>query len=299
MFIHSLFSLTVILGDIPNQQSKKFIFVRHAESTWNEFRDKYRHLPGDQGFPKPLSDYYDANLSPKGIQQARKLGQTIRYDRQFLEMLSKTKTTFAVSNMRRAALTFLIGFAPVLMDDKFKRHKIFVLSSAQEMSPSADARSNTPVGGIPNIRRDLIREGKPRLLTRLYKRMSGRLNRGEQNKPNTDDWNGPERLDEFCDWMFKQAGGELIILGGHSSWFMNFFERFHRDKSNESRLEKYVKGKVVPNTGGVEMEVGYSGGNCHIIPQSSKTLFWEIPNPVSTSEKTVRVSSPLSTQVTI
>jgi len=210
----------------PVAKTKRIVFVRHGESTWNEcFNRKLdaswlARLLGALAREAALllcldSVFVDSPLSEEGLEQARFLERFL--DSTAGEELRRLceSAVFASSCLRRAAATALTGFGRFLGGGR----PVWALSCLQEISRNVDALVLAPphqppllpCPGGPGA------GAPPRCLQAAY-------NLG--NKGLTS--HGAQRLNAFCEWVFSECSPAAlqptVVVFGHSLWFKAFFQ---------------------------------------------------------------------------
>lgn len=207
------------------------------------------------------SKFLDSPLNYEGIEQALELrrflqsgihpeskiirsgGETRRNMFDILQGEGET-SVIVTSTLRRAIATTTLAFWPRL---EKTGEKIFVLSSLQEISRNIDTRALsqakeiadlpfsrisphcTPVGG--NFNPDNI------------------FDTSENFGNKTRSFYGGKRLRSFNEWIF-QRDESVIIAGGHSLWFKNYFQTYL-----PHRTEHDAKKKKVTNSGAVSFTI--------------------------------------------
>jgi hypothetical protein len=265
----------VIAGSPAFLATKRIIFVRHGESTWNEVFNRGFNL----GFPFRLfegllsellllptksSFFVDAPLSDLGYEQAANLREYLRSfhpahpeaqgsERRVADAgaLAGVKGTSVIvaSNLRRAAATTALAFW-----DRLARtgEKIYVLSCLQEMARNVDTcalagpRQAVPLHGIESKVRDVNATPMGRMRVGDSGSVVGlnpHWNVG--NKPIAR--SGWSAMREFAEWSVMQDA-DVIIVGGHSLWFKEFFKAhldFDAAKTHVAAKKKIVNCGVV------------------------------------------------------
>ena len=259
----------VPVGDVV---TKRIIFVRHGESTWNQvfnrgfgYRFPFRLFEGVLtevvGLLSRGSFFFDAPLSDLGNMQATSLRYflTSKEDGPVgkdADALAGTKGTsiLVTSNLRRAAQTMGIAFWDRVA---VTGEKIYVLSSLQEMARNVDTCAlagpgePVPLRGLEEQIKDLdsVPAGPVRdLLERRRVTDSGSVvaenghfNAG--NKPLMR--NGHASMMEFAHWSAAQDAG-TVVVGGHSLWFKEFFKNFiPSDQEHVAQRKKIVNCGVI------------------------------------------------------
>lgn len=222
-------------------KSKRFVFIRHGESDWNEVFNRgfgpsffVRLIKAIIAEIKLLtcgdSIFVDSSLSPLGLRQARELNQVIASETKpnvttggdpgVYDMLRGEDLTndsvIACSNLRRAIATAGIGLQGRL---KKTGEKVHVLSSLQEISRNIDANAIAPSNSIPDLH---VMEKEMYTSYKAVDMFDVALNTG--NKPMFG--NGLSRMQTFNKWAFQRGEGTIIVGGGHSLWFRTFFRLF-------------------------------------------------------------------------
>ena len=248
-------------GARSSPKSVNVYFVRHAESTWNEFT-KGQILEVKANRTPRLTD---AHLSEEGIKSMIELNEKIfsadcSQNAEFCFLAGKPdpaspasqpqrRVIYATSNLRRAIFTTLILFKDRLakagetIEGPKPIKKIHVLSSLQEMVTNIDSEPITPVGEIPYLTFSSTDENTcPFRLSQMKSVLSVGC-----NKENVNNKKNPKvpTLNEFCHWMAYMSvhgkSGEMsddavegatdFVLVGHSIWIREFYQQF-MDKSN-------------------------------------------------------------------
>ena len=217
------------------------------------------------------SKFLDSPLNQEGIDQAMELRRFLQSN-VHPELKSNTTTTsnssipkdifeiirgdkpgsvVVCSTLRRALSTTTIALWPRL--DK-SSEKIIVLSSLQEISRNIDTRAlSNPkeVADLPFSR-----------IIGCCQHSDGHLFQPEQIFDPTENFGnktlsftGIRRLKAFNEWIF-QRNESVIIAGGHSLWFKNYFQTFMPHKSIHD-----AKTKKITNSGVVSFTVQYGEGS--------------------------------------
>ena len=277
-------ALDVALTDVVTQ--KRIIFVRHGESTWNEifnrginFRFPLRLFEGLMSellllFTKS-SFFVDSPLSDHGYDQARELRRFLQdYDGDAAasqmnaerksdpfansrkqrrvadaDALSGKKGTSIIvaSNLRRAVQTTAIAFWDRLAKTG---EKIYILSCLQEMARNVDTRAlagaqeSPPLHGLESKVENIAETPMGRMIIGESGSVVGlntHFNQG--NKPIGR--KGINGLTEFAEWASAQ-GADVIIAGGHSLWFKEFFKAF---LDNDAAKKDVAAKKKIVNCG--------------------------------------------------
>jgi hypothetical protein len=271
-------------------------FIRHAESKWNKAK---KDNPNTYWLKAPALS--DATLSMNGRDQAMKLGVRIRTQfgfgeddisedhRKFLsgeiDAPDGEEVVYAVSNLRRAALTLLLVLSSRIegsynFDSKNYSpiKKIKVLSALQEISRNTDAKSKSEKGERPAFS---INDLNPQLsCIKLNSLFDPACNIGNREPSKTQD-----RLNGFCNWLIDQAINKNVrhfVIVGHSTWLFEFYKKFKLSAGNEveSKLSGYTvvgnkkKMNKLGNSGVINTKISLNHGGikCLIIPNSSVLL---------------------------
>ena len=252
-------------------------FIRHAQSIWNAAKPKiglWWNIPG-------LTLFNDAELSSTGYGQAHRLSEAIEdaavevaggplsVENAALKLLSgvdpafHTTTYIATSNLRRALQTELIALGS-RATHVVGRELIHIMSSAQELSGGADARTEASGRGDVPIVHDS-------LSARFYR--DGNLNYGEEN--GVCGTTVAERLVRFCREVrtIAQSGFRQMILTGHSTWLRELFQRYLDPRQTLTRVEKNLRRIKLGNAGVVKFTFDFRGTDCRISSGSSYLVF--------------------------
>lgn len=247
-----------IIAGLPAYASvKRVIFVRHGESTWNEifnrgfnFRFPLRLFEGLMSellllFTKN-SYFVDSPLSDLGYDQAKELRRFLRDDVPDRRVVSDrhladvaaldgrgdATSLIVASNLRRAVATTALAFW-----DRLARtgEKIYIHSALQEMARNVDtfalagAGESVPLHGLESHVDDVAETPMGRMVVGESGSVVGlnaHFNRGNKAIARSG-WNG---LRGFASWAAAQDA-EVIIVGGHSLWFKEFFKAFLDDEA--------------------------------------------------------------------
>lgn len=241
---------------------KRIVFIRHGESDWNNVFNKgfgpsiFIHLfkalyEEIKLFTSLNSVFIDSPLNFEGIEQALELNRFIQStskvtesdpSHNILSIISGRNTTVSsvivTSSLRRAIATTTLGMWGRV---EKTNEKIIVLSSLQEISRNIDTYSLSPVNTVADLPFNRIAPhcGQEKYVpTQIY-------NAAENFGNKTYNFYGIKRLRAFSDWAFKREE-EVIIVGGHSLWFKNFFQTFlpHSSK-HEAKSKKMVNSGVI------------------------------------------------------
>ncbi|GAB5363488.1 hypothetical protein AAMO2058_000887500, partial [Amorphochlora amoebiformis] len=135
---------------------------------------------------------------------------------------------------RRCLATTTIGLWPRLSKGKGKIH---VLSCMQESSRNVDTQALSQPGSIA-----------PLPITKATLKTSGAefdpsaifiATENHGNKPICE--KGKVRLFQFAEWIFSSNSSKVVIAGGHSLYFRNFFRSFLPHKSEHPAKKAKIK----------------------------------------------------------
>ena len=259
-----------------NIVTKRIIFIRHGESTWNQvfnrgfgYRFPFRLFEGVLtevvGLLSRSSFFFDAPLSDLGNLEAKNLRAFLTSKEngpvgKDADALAGVKGTsiLVTSNLRRAAQTMAVAFWDRVA---VTGEKIYVLSCLQEMARNVDTCAlagpgePVPLRGleeqIPDIQnvpagpiRDLLERRRVTDSGSVVAE-SGHFNAG--NKPLMR--NGHASMLDFAHWSAAQDA-TTIIVGGHSLWFKEFFKCFI-----PSEQEHVAQRKKIVNCGAVAFDL--------------------------------------------
>jgi hypothetical protein len=230
------------------------------------------------------SKFLDSPLNPEGIEQALELRRFLlsemhpeskddsTYDdkkRNLFEIMrgEKESSVIVTSTLRRAISTTTIAFWPRLVKTG---EKIFVLSSLQEISRNIDTRALSKAKEVADLPFSRISphcfssdgEFHPELL----------YDTSENFGNKTRSFYGGKRLTSFNEWIFQREES-VIIAGGHSLWFKNFFQTYM-----PHHAEHDAKMKKITNSGAVSFTIHRSedaegAAQYRIEPSSIEVLY--------------------------
>lgn len=238
--------------------SKKIIFVRHGESTWNDtfnkgdrstvsfiinflpnlvysvFMEWWFWISGES----TESWFYDAPLSEKGRGQAEGIYKFLQNEhftpkeQEYVTFLKNSDQSHVLSsNLRRAIATIGIG-----LRDRLRTDPLQIAASLQEISRNPDALSITPPHGTV-----VAAWTDPYYLEDVYKICDTTKHTG--NKPVKS--NGLVRIQQFAKDSFEYPK-DCVIAAGHSLWFRSFFQTYlPHSASHVCKKKKLVNGGVV------------------------------------------------------
>lgn len=238
-------------------EKKTIVFVRHGESTWNDTFNKGTHrsaLVFVLGFIPGLiksvlyelylilsgkvdSWFYDSPLSHLGLSQVDELGKFLSKEpgtgnpKKMTPMEAKyvsilrgdpgaAESKILCSSLRRALSTMAASFRERLA--RRPNDKILVVPALQEISRNPDTLSITPA--YKQVTASWIdRSSDICDFQGIFTNQTDMsLHRG--NKPIRT--NGLLRMNEFCDFAFKNVKEDVVIVGGHSIYFRSFFRTY-------------------------------------------------------------------------
>jgi bisphosphoglycerate-dependent phosphoglycerate mutase len=228
-----------LIEDAKDVETKKFIFIRHGESEWNEvfnrgfgpsfpvrlikamFREMYYLVTRD-------SIFVDTPLCHTGLNQASSLYKFLKKDfkpeegdhpDQILLQTSSANENSVVccSNLRRAISTALITLQDRLQTTG---EKVYMLSSLQEISRNIDANAIAPKHEIPDL------HGIEKSLKWPNFDVEKVFETSEQYGQKPLFSSGMTRIWKFNEWAFNRKEGTVIVGGGHSLWFREYFKTF-------------------------------------------------------------------------
>lgn len=187
------------------------------------------------------SIFIDSPLSQEGVDQAETLSTFLEskssQDDADVERLRKVlsgasgDSIIASSNLRRAIATTIIGLWPRLSQ---RRDRVHILSCLQECSRNVDTITLSKPKSLPPL--GVLREkfGQQYDEKSLYV-----TNENSGNKPIRQ--KSIVRLKEFADWVFDSNNRNVVIAGGHSLYFRNFFRTFLPRKSGHPCKKKKMR----------------------------------------------------------
>jgi hypothetical protein len=227
-------------------KTRTVVFIRHGESTWNEvFNRKFDHT-----FPVRLiggviaelgkffardSFFLDSPLSATGVAQARALRahfatemasraakiETKGYVGDVVDVMLglRGKSVIASSNLRRAVNTTAHALWCRLSNAK-ANDKIIIHSALQEMARNVDTYALACKKGDFVPTQTLAKELGVSSVDEA-KLFDASSNAG-QKKLNRK---GRDSMREFAAWVMNQDA-DVVIAGGHSIWFREFFKTY-------------------------------------------------------------------------
>lgn len=231
----------IICGKEENPQGKTVVFIRHGESVWNEVFNRGFNIGFIFRFWRALfreallacnydSVFFDTPLSHFGCSQAEELNRFI-HDQEVAGLTNPTaqnvvnilkgksdgtSAIFVVSNLRRAIQT---AIAVMWQQVKDSKRKLFILSSLQESSRNIDTQSILHKHEFPKY--SFADEEKlVHASIRPHDVFDVTYSFGNKSI-------GSKLIDrqlEFSRWVFEQKSDVIVVAGGHSLWFKQFFK---------------------------------------------------------------------------
>ena len=228
---------------------KTVVFVRHGESDWNEIFNKSKLLLLPRllygvfrellYIPTSHSIFIDSPLSKEGIGQALTLQNfltnytpsTANSDASarasaptYMDTLVATmkgepnglESVLVASNLRRAINTACVSFWGRLQKTK---ERITLLDSLQEMSRNVDTNALAGPNEYPEMSVVQKALGPSFSAAATLDASQNRGNKGMFSK-------ALPRLEAFNNWVFNRGEPCVVVAGGHSLWFMNYFRTF-------------------------------------------------------------------------
>lgn len=229
---------TPAASEITSDDEKIIVFVRHGESVWNEVFNRgfglsfivrlatalFREL---HLIARKDSVFFDTPLGHDGLVQASDFETFLHSDdqtisetaRKIVSILSGTsssdeKVVFCCSNLRRAIET-----AGIALDRRIEKtgERIEILSCLQEMSRNVDTQSVLVAQESPLY-------GFSRKSLENKKSVMWGASNNFGNKGLFSD--GLTRQKEFLNWTFERKENIIVVAGGHSLYFREFFRNF-------------------------------------------------------------------------
>ena len=296
-------------------RSVNVYFVRHGESTWNEYTKK----DFTEQFAKRTPRLTDAHLSRAGIESVAQLREKLFHadcsfeeneDVCFLagnpESGNGRRVIYATSNLRRAVLTTLILFKDRLKGTKGAQETgrrlikdIHILSSLQEFSTNIDSEPVTPLGEIPYLTYALNGDNMCPFEVEAMKALFS----VQCNKENVNLRDEPAVpiLREFCRWVHYMSengvhgeeivpvsaiskGATDIVIVGHSIWFRQFYNLFSV-KITKDPIAQEIKSSFqkISNQAIVKFELNLEHADdgqksCSVAPHTTKMVNGKLQN---------------------
>ena len=221
--------------------TKTIVFIRHGESDWNNVFNKGF---GPSFFVRLIrslieeflmifhmdSKFLDSPLNQEGIDQALELRRYLEKEVNFevksgtigrkdiFDVLRGDKDTSVIvsSSLRRAISTTTLALWPRIQKTK---EKIMILSSLQEISRNIDTRALSDPKTVADLPCNRISgHCTPFNADQIFDATDNFGNK-------TRNFYGIKRLRAFNEWVFQRSES-VIICGGHSLWFKNFFQTY-------------------------------------------------------------------------
>lgn len=240
--------------------SKQVVFIRHGESDWNHIFNKGINISFIGRLITAMiaesflffstsmdSKFVDSPLNKEGIDQAVELRNFIsssdhpgasQRSLKYLEILRGNdggSSIIVSSILRRAIATTLLSLWPRINK---KNHKIYLLSSLQEISRNVDTQSVASPKEVPDLpfnrvinKLDLDKDEE----FSIDEVFNTEYNFGNKTLSN----NGMKRMRAFNEWMFFRKE-ETIIVGGHSLWFKSYFQNYLPHKCDHDAKKKKI-----------------------------------------------------------
>ena len=156
----------------------------------------------------------------------------------------KERSIIVTSSLRRAISTTTLAFWPRI---EKTGEKIFILSSLQEISRNIDTRALSKAKEVADLPFSRI---SPYCLSAGGNFSPDEVYDTTENYGNkTRTFYGGKRLTSFNEWIF-QRDETVIIAGGHSLWFKNYFQTYM-----PHHAEHDAKMKKITNSGAVSFTV--------------------------------------------
>ncbi len=262
-------------------QTKRFVFIRHGESDWNDVFNKgfgpsiivriIKALIREAKLMITMdSVFLDSPLNIEGIEQAKELSRFLvaeseKGNEQCSLIVGKKDSSIVVSsNLRRAISTTTIALWPRVHQTG---EKITILSSLQEISRNIDTKALSSLHKIPDLDRISHHCGHD---DKFVPEMVYDASENHGNK--TTAFYGIKRLKAFNEWAFHRKES-AVIVGGHSLWFKHFFQTYLPfDADHPAKKQKIVNSGVVSFVlHRVEDEFG--AASYRIDPSSIETIY--------------------------
>eukprot|EP00924_Labyrinthula_sp_SR-Ha-C_P010287 maker-scaffold_23-snap-gene-2.4-mRNA-1 protein AED:0.28 eAED:0.28 QI:200/1/1/1/1/1/2/59/369 len=255
-------------NNFKTNNKKRIIFIRHAESAWNEVFNKGFNLQeknGKKSFPNRLfsalglefkmltsldSVFFDSPLSVFGTSQVKDLRGFVNEKLDDV-ITPNEKVCLVSSNLRRAISTATISFwdklhaKPSDSSGKLAQiEQIKILSSLQEVTFNVDGVSLAKPYSSPQLAQDELNA----LEIKNFADFPEEIFECKDNVGNkVIRSSGMERMKEFCKWCFdpKQEEFDTILTSGHSLYFRFFFQFFLDAEGHEAQKFKMENAAVV------------------------------------------------------
>lgn len=245
-------------------KTKTIVFIRHGESTWNEvFNRKFDHtFPGRiiggvvteiLRFFTNDSFFLDSPLSEKGVEQAKALREFFTNEKRLREtgvggrergiidtiVGLQGRSIIVSSNLRRAVNTTVHALW-CRLSNTAGTEKVLIHSALQEMARNVDTYALASNKGDVVPTGTLAKELGVKTID-ASAMFDASANAG-QKKINRK---GVDSMREFAAWAMNQDA-DVIIAGGHSIWFREFFKaHLPFDSTCAGKTKKIVNCGVV------------------------------------------------------
>ena len=153
-------------------------------------------------------------------------------------------SVIVTSTLRRAIATTTLAFWPRI---EKTGEKIFILSSLQEISRNIDTRALSPAKEVADLPFSRIIPHCTGLGGTFNPDLIFDTSENFGNKSRS--FYGGKRLKSFNEWIF-QRDESVIIAGGHSLWFKNYFQTYLPHQAIHD-----AKTKKITNSGAVSFTV--------------------------------------------
>ena len=266
-------------SDVGPQRVVNVFFIRHAESEWNKVRNEANHK-----FVPNNPHLLDAHLSLVGVKQSVALANAIDQGKlsnlaeQDIAILQGSsvptrKVLFASSNLRRAALTLLIGFRRIFAKPiQGTTPHIHIVSALQEKG-AIDAQALTNPGEAPYL---TLQDKCPYKKDDFATIFDTTCNDGNEMKRK-------QHLGmNLCHWIRRKTLSENItdfILVGHSNSLVKIFQSFFSPIGPTDPKDPAVilkNGSKLSNTGMIKFQLSTEPGKCSIVSGSTVLALGEI-----------------------
>jgi len=246
------------------RKTKTIVFIRHGESTWNDvfnrgfFTGVTMPIRIVLGLVKELlaffttdSFFLDSPLSELGAAQAKGLREYFTKERTMRENSGverqsdvidiivgvRGRSVIVSSNLRRALNTTVNALWCRLSANQ---EKVMIHSALQEMARNVDTYALASEEGEIVPTQHLATElGVDKFDASAIIDASANAGQKSLNRK------GDDALREFAAWSMNESA-EVIIAGGHSIWFREFFKHFLPSNSTcEGKKKKIINCGVV------------------------------------------------------
>mmetsp|Transcript_17643 Transcript_17643/g.25444 ORF Transcript_17643/g.25444 Transcript_17643/m.25444 type:complete len:353 (+) Transcript_17643:1076-2134(+) len=252
----------LIASTTTSNKRKRLVFIRHGESDWNNVFNKGFNLSmfarlanaiRQEFFLLPSADsvFIDSPLNFEGIEQAIELRKYLQSGDQtvskedsntklLIQMLSGKDTTTLSSIIVSSSLRRAIATTTLSLWNRISQtgEKIHILSSLQEMSRNVDTYALSTANSCPDLPFARVAPHCDNFSTEVF-------NCSDNFGNKTRTFYGIKRLQAFNEWVFKR-NEDVIIVGGHSLWFKNYFLTYLPHKvDHDAKKKKIVNSGVV------------------------------------------------------